>query len=60
MEANTVVGLMGYGFLLASWIVPYIMKKINKDNADRYLVGMILAAISLGFFVSTMVVQWMK
>jgi len=60
ITADNVVGLIGYGFLLASWVVPYVMKKMGKDNGDRHLVGMILAAVACGFFISQLIIAWMK
>ena len=52
-----VLYVIGWFFLAASWIVPYVMKKMGKDDGDRSLVGMILSAIACGVFVSTLVIQ---
>jgi hypothetical protein len=60
ITAGNVIGLIGWCFLLASWIVPYVMMERGKDSSDRSLVGMILSAIACGFFVSQLIVAWIS
>lgn len=51
--------LVGWGFLLASWVIPYVMRKQSTTFESRkksYSVGIILAAISLVLFVIKLVI----
>lgn len=57
MTTWNVLSIIGWCFLIASWITPSMMK---KDNADKHLVGAVLAAIACGIFISGLVVQLMK
>lgn len=57
MAMYNVLMVIGWVFLVASWIVPAIMK---KDNSDKHFVGAVLAAVACGIFVSNLVVQLMK
>lgn len=57
MEIWNVLNVTGWVFLVASWIIPAVMK---KDNSDRHFVGAVLAAFSCGIFVSGLIVQLMK
>ena len=55
--------LVGWGFLLASWIVPFFMRKRANTFMDRqksYSVGMLLSAIALVFFVWNIVIDWIR
>ena len=52
-----VLYVVGWFFIVASWVTPYVMKKMNKNDMDRHVVGMILAAIACGVFVSTLVIH---
>lgn len=52
-----VLMVIGWVFLVASWIVPAVMK---KDNNDKHFVGAVLAAVACGVFVSNLIVQLMK
>lgn len=63
MSVSNVLGLIGWGFLVLSWIVPYIMRKRNgklSAKGDSYVIGMILAAFASGIFLSALVVNLMK
>ena len=60
MTTGNVLAMMGWIFLIASWLVPYVMKKMNKDDMKRHTVGMVLAASSIGFFVSELIIALMK
>ncbi len=57
METWTVLNIIGWAFLITSWIIPSIME---KDNADKHFVGAVLAAIACGIFISGLVVQLMR
>ena len=51
--------LIGWSFLLASWVIPYVMRKQATTFESRqksYSVGIILAAISLVLFVIKLVI----
>jgi hypothetical protein len=55
--------LIGYGFLISSWVVPYVMRKQNNAFENRqksYGVGAFLAAVSLVFFVSDLIIHLTK
>jgi hypothetical protein len=55
-----VLYVIGWFFLAASWIAPYVMKKMNKNDMDRHVVGMILAAFACGVFLAGFVITMMK
>jgi len=57
MTTWTVLNIIGWCFLIASWVTPSLMK---KDNADKHFVGAVLAAIACGIFISGLVVQLMR
>lgn len=57
ITTNFLLNAIGWAFLIISWIVPATMK---KDNADRFFIGAVLAAVSVGFFGSSLIVQLMK
>jgi len=59
-NVNLVLNGIGWLLLVTSWIVPAIMKKKSGDNVDRHLWGMTLAASSVGFFVSALIISLMK
>jgi len=56
MTTWTVLNIIGWVFLIASWVVPKLMKK----ELDRSFVGAVLAAISCGVFIGGLVVQLMS
>jgi hypothetical protein len=63
MNVVNVLNLVGWGCLISSWIIPYMMRKRATTFEERmksYNVGMILAAISLGIFVSGLVINMIK
>jgi hypothetical protein len=50
----SVMTLIGWGFLISSWVVPFFIRKQANTFVDRqksYSVGMLLAAIALVVFV---------
>jgi hypothetical protein len=57
MTVNVVLNIIGWVFLIASWITPSLMK---KESSDKHFVGAVLAAIACGVFISGLVVQLMK
>ena len=57
MTTWTLLNIIGWAFLIASWVVPYIMK---KDSANKYFIGAVLAAVACGIFVSNAIVDLMK
>jgi hypothetical protein len=54
MTNVALLNIIGWVVLISSWIVPMMMK---KESSDRHYVGITLAAISMGIFVSGLVVQ---
>lgn len=57
MSTWSVLNIIGWVFLVSSWIVPTLMK---RESSDKHFVGAVLAAISCGIFVGALVVQLMK
>ena len=54
---------MGWGFVVASWVIPYVMRKranTFEEKQKSYSVGMLLAAISLVCFVANMIIDLKK
>ena len=60
MTASNLITMIGWTFLISSWIVPFVMKKRNVDSMDRRMIGLLLSAIALLIFVLHMVFEWMK
>jgi len=59
----SILTLIGWAFLVASWVIPYVMRKQASTFADRqksYSVAGFLAAIALVFFVSDMIMHYIK
>jgi hypothetical protein len=59
----SILALIGWGFLLSSWIVPYIMRKRATTFEQRqksYNVGMLLSAIALVIFVGDLIIHFIK
>jgi len=52
----TVLSSIGWLILISSWLVP----RIVKDKLDKHYVGVVLAAVACGIFVSALIVQLMK
>jgi hypothetical protein len=55
--------LVGWAFLVSSWVIPYVMRKQANTFEERmksYTVGGFLAAVALVFFVSDMIVHFSK
>jgi hypothetical protein len=57
MTVNMVLDIIGWIFLVASWITPSLMK---RESSDKHFVGAVLAAIACGVFIGGLVVQLMK
>jgi len=53
MTTWTVLNIIGWIFLIASWVTPRLM----KDSMDKPFIGGVLAAFACGVFVSGLVVQ---
>ena len=62
MDSNVmnVLYVVGWFFIVASWVTPYVMKKLNKNNMDRHVVGMILAALACGVFIAGGIISLMS
>ena len=56
MSVVNVLSIIGWGFLIMSWIVPYMM----KDKMNKHFVGAVLAAFASGIFLSALVVNLIK
>jgi hypothetical protein len=55
--------LIGWSFLLASWIIPFFMRKQANTFVDRqksYSVGMLLAVVALVIFVINGIIVYIK
>jgi hypothetical protein len=55
--------LVGWSFLLASWVIPFFMRKQANTFVDRqksYSVGMLLAAVALVIFVINGIIVYIK
>jgi hypothetical protein len=59
-NAVTLLNVIGWGLLISSWVIPFVMKQYSEYNASRYKVGMILSVIALIFFVIGLVVNVMR
>ena len=57
MTTWTVLNIIGWVFLVLSWIVPTLIK---RESSDKHFIGAVLAAISCGIFISALVVQLIK
>jgi hypothetical protein len=57
MTTWTVLNIIGWVFLVASWITPSLMK---RESSDKHFVGGILAAIACGVFIGGLVVRLMN
>lgn len=58
MGISLVLNTTGWICLLGGWVIPQL--KWVKDEANKSLIGIVLSAVSLGFFVSALVVSIMK
>ena len=50
MFLRSMLAVIGWGFLISSWVIPYLMRKQSDTFEDRmksYNVGMVLSAIAL-------------
>ena len=59
----TTLTLIGYVFLVASWVIPYVMRKQATTFEQRmksYSVGGFLAAVALVFFVSDIITHYIR
>jgi hypothetical protein len=54
MTNVALLNIIGWMFLISSWIVPTMMK---KESSDRHYVGITLAGISIIVFVLGLVVS---
>jgi hypothetical protein len=57
MTTWTVLNIIGWVFLVLSWIVPTLIK---KESTDKHFIGGALAAVACGIFLSTLVMHLMK
>jgi hypothetical protein len=46
--------LVGWFFLMVSWIGPTLI----KDNEKKHAFGLVTGAIALGIFIATCIVRW--
>lgn len=51
--------LIGWGLIVASWVVPYVIRK-QPNTFESHIVGIVLAAIALVFFVIDLVIHLTK
>jgi hypothetical protein len=57
MTVNMVLDIIGWIFLIASWVIP---KWMDKESRDKHFIGAVLAALACGVFIGGLVVQLMK
>jgi hypothetical protein len=55
MTTWTVLNIIGWIFLITSWIAPSLMKR-----EDKHFVSAILAAIACGVFIGGLVIRLMS
>jgi len=63
MKKKSVLGLIGWGFLIMSWVIPYAMKKMSKSgdiHGDRFTFGIVFSAIALVFFAIQLIITYVK
>ena len=63
MTTASVLGLIGWGFLIMSWVIPYAMKKMSKSgdiHGDRFTFGIVFSAIALVFFAIQLIITYVK
>ena len=59
----SVLNVIGWGFIVASWVIPYVMRKratTFESKQKSYSVGMLLAAVALTLFVIKLVIDLKK
>ena len=56
MSTWTVLSIIGWVFLMISWIVP----RFVKDGMNKSFWGAVISAFALGVFVSAAIVNMMK
>jgi hypothetical protein len=55
--------VIGYVFLIASWVVPFMMRKqtnMFEKRQQSYDMGILLSAFALACFVSNMIIHFNK
>ena len=60
MTQVNVLMVSGWISLIISWVFPYMMKKLKKNELDSYFFGATLAAFSCGIFISALILTLMK
>jgi len=50
--------IVGWIFLISSWIVPHLLKNKIKDDLKTSVIGLILASISLGVFAGSLLEKY--
>lgn len=56
MSTWTVLSIIGWVFLMMSWIVP----RFVKDEMNKSFWGGVISAFALGVFVSAAIIHMMK
>jgi hypothetical protein len=57
MTVNMVLYIIGWVFLVASWVIP---SWVDEESKNKHFIGGVLAAIACGVFLSGLVIQLMK
>ena len=55
-----ILNIIGWLLLIMSWVIPYVMKRMNEENRNRFAVGMILSVVALIIFVIGLVVSLLR
>ena len=58
-----VLNVIGWVFLVMSWVIPYVMRKrvtTFEQRMKSYNVGIVFSAVALILFVSDMVIRLVK
>jgi hypothetical protein len=59
----SVLNVIGWMFIVASWVIPYVMRKqatTFESKQKSYSVGMLLAAVALTLFIIKLVIDLKK
>jgi hypothetical protein len=57
------LNVIGWVFLVMSWVIPYVMRKrvtTFEQRMKSYNVGIVFSAVALAFFVGDMVIRLVK
>jgi hypothetical protein len=50
--------IVGWIFLISSWIIPHLLKDKIKDDLKTSVIGLILASLACGVFVGSLLEKY--